>query len=96
MDYRSTEIIIAIARKVGTLECYKKSSADDPMDFVQFKTKIDIAKPLLQGIHTKLNNKGMWIPFTYEALSLLCFNCGKIGYFVKSCVTLVRDETLTL
>lgn len=69
---------------------------DDPNEFVRFKAEIDVAKPLVQGIHTKLIDVGMWIPFTYEALPLFCYNCGKIGHFVKSSMTTDRDQGLDL
>lgn len=96
MDCRTEEIITAIVGKAGTLECYEKPSNEDLNEFVRFKVEINIEKPLVRGIHTKLNGIGMWIPFSYESLPLFCYNCGTIGHFVKSCMSSDRDGDLDL
>lgn len=52
---------------------------------------IDISKPLLREIQTKIKDSNMWILLSYESLSLFCFNCGTIGHFIKSYMETDRD-----
>lgn len=89
-------MITATARKINKFECYEKLTTDDLTEFVQFNVEIDISKSLIRGIRKKINDSGMWIPFSYESLLLFCFNFGTIGHFVKSCMATVRDGNLDL
>jgi hypothetical protein len=62
---------------------------------LRLKIRLDIRKPLQQGILANLGaNKGeRWCPITYEHLPEFCYICGRIGHVDRACSKkLGKDE----
>ncbi|KAM6596268.1 hypothetical protein CsatA_006792 [Cannabis sativa] len=48
---------------------------------------IAIDKPLCPGFLYPNSGDRIWLPFRYERLPFMCFNCGKIGHDFRSCAS---------
>lgn len=70
---RSVALIKLLAGKLGTLVAYETSTNMNCSEYVRFKVKIDISKPLIRGLQVKLRDEYMWVPFSYESLPYFCF-----------------------
>ncbi|KAF4369473.1 hypothetical protein G4B88_029571 [Cannabis sativa] len=54
-------------------------------DFFTFKVWCDITKPLFPGLLFPSIGGKKWLPFSYERLPFMCFNCGFLGYDTQVC-----------
>lgn len=81
MDFRNEGVIIVIARKVGTLECYEKPSMEDPTEFVRYKADINISKPLLMGVQQNLM---VWVCGFLLIMNLFHYIASNVGLLVFS------------
>ncbi|KAF4381240.1 hypothetical protein G4B88_015506 [Cannabis sativa] len=54
-------------------------------DFFTFKVWCDITKPLFPGLLFPSIGGKKWLPFRYERLPFMCFNCGFLGHDTRVC-----------
>ncbi|KAF4404639.1 hypothetical protein G4B88_006025 [Cannabis sativa] len=54
-------------------------------DFFTFKVWCDITKPLFPGLLFPSEGRKIWIPFRYDRLPFVCFNCGFLGHDTRVC-----------
>ncbi|KAF4395942.1 hypothetical protein F8388_013111 [Cannabis sativa] len=53
-------------------------------DFFTFKVWCDITKPLFPGLLFPSIGGKKWLPFRYERLPFMCFNCGFLGHDTRA------------
>uniref|UniRef100_A0A803Q1F8 Reverse transcriptase domain-containing protein n=1 Tax=Cannabis sativa TaxID=3483 RepID=A0A803Q1F8_CANSA len=54
--------------------------------FFTFKVWCDLDKPLCPGFLFPYEGHKLWLPFRYDRLPFMCFNCGCIGHEMKVCL----------
>ena len=55
-------------------------------EFLRARIKLDLTKPLLQGMRLKIQGKSIWVRFQYEQLPRFCFECGVIKHGKRGCL----------
>ncbi|KAF4393869.1 hypothetical protein F8388_018360 [Cannabis sativa] len=53
--------------------------------YFTFKVWCDITKPLFPGFLFPSEGKKIWLPFRYDRLPFMCFNCGFLGHDTRVC-----------
>lgn len=87
MNARTAE---AIGDEIGE---FLEANADDGCvvigRFLRIKVRIDIRKPLMQGVTVIADSNGLerWCPLAYEHLPDFCYICGLLGHTDKLCVS---------
>uniref|UniRef100_A0A803P3V6 Reverse transcriptase n=1 Tax=Cannabis sativa TaxID=3483 RepID=A0A803P3V6_CANSA len=54
-------------------------------EYFWFKVWISIEKPICPGFLFPCSGNRVWLPFRYERLPYMCFNCGHVGHDHRSC-----------
>ncbi|XP_060968456.1 uncharacterized protein LOC133036007 [Cannabis sativa] len=54
-------------------------------EYFWFKVWISIEKPICPGFLFPCSGNRVWLPFRYERLPYMCFNCGRVGHDHRSC-----------
>uniref|UniRef100_A0A803Q7L2 CCHC-type domain-containing protein n=1 Tax=Cannabis sativa TaxID=3483 RepID=A0A803Q7L2_CANSA len=54
-------------------------------EYFWFKVWISIEKPICPGYLFPCSGNRIWLPFRYERLPYMCFNCGRVGHDHRSC-----------
>ncbi|KAL8456616.1 hypothetical protein ACS0TY_034736 [Phlomoides rotata] len=91
---QTTDSLVSIASKIGTLVAYEKHDPIEPVEFVRVKVEVDITRPLRNGLSVRLTGEVLWIPIKYESMPSFCYCCGVIGHYFKTCKFYDRDEDL--
>ncbi|CAI0406011.1 unnamed protein product [Linum tenue] len=58
-------------------------------NFARIAIEVDLSKPLVPRIRLD----GKWKKVEFENLSVVCFECGKIGHTKVTCPLVYRDRT---
>ncbi|KAF4362410.1 hypothetical protein F8388_012202 [Cannabis sativa] len=58
--------------------------------FFTFKVWCDLDKPICPGFIFTHEGKSIWLPFRYDRLPFMCFNCGYIGHEMRVCMEPIR------
>ncbi|KAF4401699.1 hypothetical protein G4B88_000747 [Cannabis sativa] len=58
--------------------------------FFTFKVWCDLSKPICPGFLFPYEGRKLWLPFRYDRLPYMCFNCGCIGHEMKVCLDPTR------
>lgn len=58
--------------------------------YLRIRVEVDLLKALVRGRRISVKGKCCWIPFKYEKLPRICFDCGRITHFGSRCEN--RDE----
>lgn len=67
-------------------EVQTNQGTDYCSNFVRVRLQIDLNKPLVPCLFLKRpNRKPAWIPFKYERLPNICYNCGLMNHETRSC-----------
>ncbi|XP_042962524.1 uncharacterized protein LOC122296794 [Carya illinoinensis] len=75
-----------IRNKVGKVE--QVDVKDDGFGwetFLRVQILLNLTQPLARGRMTKVKGKNIWIPFSYEKMSKICFSCGCIVHGINGC-----------
>lgn len=55
--------------------------------------EVDLLKVLVRGRMISVKGKSLWIPFKYEKLTRICFDCGRISHHGGGCPRWFYEET---
>uniref|UniRef100_A0A803P4U9 Reverse transcriptase domain-containing protein n=1 Tax=Cannabis sativa TaxID=3483 RepID=A0A803P4U9_CANSA len=58
--------------------------------FFTFKVWCELEKPICPGFLFPHEGSKIWLPFRYDRLPYMCFNCGCIGHELKVCLEPIR------
>lgn len=61
---------------------------------MRVKVRVDISEPLVSGACVELNGSIQRIQFKYERVYEVCYNCGRVGHNLETC--LVSEEEAEL
>uniref|UniRef100_A0A803QN76 Reverse transcriptase domain-containing protein n=1 Tax=Cannabis sativa TaxID=3483 RepID=A0A803QN76_CANSA len=79
--------LVRLANLAG--EVIEVQPADIPRivtkDFFTFKVWCDITKPIFPGLLFPSEGRKKWLPFRYDRLPFMCFNCGFLGHDTRVC-----------
>ncbi|KAF4362114.1 hypothetical protein F8388_023966 [Cannabis sativa] len=53
--------------------------------FFTFKVMYDISKPICPGFLFPFEGRKLWLPYRYDCLPYMCFNCGFVGHDTRVC-----------
>ncbi|KAF4380083.1 hypothetical protein F8388_018207 [Cannabis sativa] len=53
--------------------------------FFTFKVMYDISKPICPGFLFPIEGRKIWLPYRYDRLPYMCFNCGFVGHDTRVC-----------
>ncbi|KAL8470414.1 hypothetical protein ACS0TY_033045 [Phlomoides rotata] len=94
MATRNEGSVSLIAGKIGDLVEIDSPSLEGFGRSVRVKIKIDLTKPLKNGIQLELQRgQKIWINLKFERLPSFCYICGTLGHMRKEC-DLVEGSTL--
>lgn len=72
------DVGIQIGSTIGTVvECDVDEDGNGWGDVLRVFIEIDLLKAILRSRSINLKGKKLWVHFTYEKLSKLCFKCGR-------------------
>ncbi|KAF4402972.1 hypothetical protein G4B88_010424 [Cannabis sativa] len=79
--------LVRLANLAG--EVIEVQPADIPRivtkDFFTFKVWCDITKSIFPGLLFPSEGRKKWLPFRYDRLPFMCFNCGFLGHDTRVC-----------
>lgn len=78
------------------LEIYEVPSESNPVEYMCFNVALNLSWPFLQGLTVKFEDERLWLSFSYESLSMIYYNCGRVGHFFKACPSFDRDSKASL
>lgn len=89
VEYFRDDIIRMILEKVGTpLKLDRTTAGVERGKFARAAVELDLSKPLVSMVW--IQNRLQRVE--YEALHVVCFNCGSVGHREKDCASHARSE----
>ncbi|KAF4394884.1 hypothetical protein G4B88_002761 [Cannabis sativa] len=58
--------------------------------YFTFKVRHDIAKPIFPGFLFPCEGRKVWLPYRYDRLPFMCFNCGFVGHDTRICAETIK------
>uniref|UniRef100_A0A803PF28 Reverse transcriptase domain-containing protein n=1 Tax=Cannabis sativa TaxID=3483 RepID=A0A803PF28_CANSA len=58
--------------------------------FFTFKVWCELSKPLCPGFLFPSESRKIWLPFRYDRLPFMCFNCGFVGHDTRICAEPIK------
>ncbi|KAF4369319.1 hypothetical protein G4B88_020451 [Cannabis sativa] len=58
--------------------------------FFTFKVWCELSKPICPGFLIPNEGRKLWLPFRYDRLPFMCFNCGFVGHDTRICAEPIK------